>query len=189
MLFYRGNEYIGVIPAGVELKGRLADGLSMANCVVSFDDHKKAVCVGKMGLLKEGKSSFYSGEKFLVVWGDNDKQMAEYLSNRPRRCIVYVGSKPAGATSEAMLKLYDKDPSHTVYRFDNPSKAVRVVVLSDEDPVAQAYDGSKWVSLGGDKPKAKTAAPKPPAPKAAVSKQAIELKKAEKAKKVEKKEK
>jgi len=183
MLFYRGNEYIGVIPAGVELKGRLADGLSMANCVVSFDDHKKAVCVGKMGLLEEGKSSFYSGEKFLVVWGDNDKQMAEYLSNRPRRCIVYVGSKPVGATSEAMLKLYDKDPSHTVYRFDNPSKAVRVVVLSDEDPVAQAYNGSKWVSLDGDKPKAKTAAPKPAAPKAA------DVKKEEKTKKVEKKEK
>jgi hypothetical protein len=55
--------------------------------------------------------------------------------------------------------------------------------LSGEDPVAQAYDGSKWGSLGGDKPKAKTAAPKPATPKAG------DVKKEEKTKKVEKKEK
>lgn len=160
MLFHRQNEYIGIVPAGIKLEGGLADGLMSASCVVTFGDHKDGVCVGKVGCLPEKQASFYSGNTFLVVWGDNDKDMAECLSNRPSRTIVYVGSNPPGPTSEAMLKEYDKNPLRNVYRFGTGPEALRVVAPLGKETVVQKYNGKKWVPLSAPKPKAAT--PKPP---------------------------
>jgi hypothetical protein len=165
MSFHRGSEFIGIVPNAAEASDRLKDGLGLAACVVSDLEHKPGLCRGVCGNLADDKGGFYVGEHFLVLWGEPDKTMASRLANRPRRCIVYVGDKPPGTSSQKLMKMY-KAEGRNVLSYVASKDAFRVVCAGGSEPVVQIFKGNKWVE---DKP-AKKAKSKPAEAKPAEAK-------------------